>query len=62
MTNDELIKMVREVAAPETIDPVTSDGAFVVITPDELREFAQMVLKVFASENCIQKSDSQNET
>jgi hypothetical protein len=51
MTTEDLIKLVRYVAVPETIDPVTSDGAFIVITPDELRDFAEVVLHVYGGKD-----------
>ena len=43
MTRDDVIRMAREVADKDTVDPVHGDPPFIVLTPDEMIRFAALV-------------------
>ena len=43
MTRDDVIRMAREVADKDTVDPVHGDPPFIVLTPDEMIQFAALV-------------------
>jgi len=43
MTRDDVIRMAREVADKDTVDPVHGDPPFIVLTPDEMLRFAALV-------------------
>lgn len=43
MTRDDVIRMAREVADKDTVDPVHGDPPFIVLTPDEMIRVAALV-------------------
>jgi len=43
MTRDDIIRLAREVADKDTVDPVHGDPPFIVLTPDEMIQFAALV-------------------
>ena len=43
MTRDHIIRLAREVADKDTVDPVHGDPPFIVLTPDEMIQFAALV-------------------
>ena len=43
MTKEDIIRMAREAGDADRIDPFTKDGDWVILTPDELERFAELV-------------------
>jgi hypothetical protein len=43
MTRDDVIRMVREIADKTTVDPVHGDPPLIVVSPDEMCRFAELV-------------------
>ena len=51
MTRDDVIRMAREAADKDKVDPVCgSEPQFVVLTPEELLRFAARILRAAAAE------------
>ena len=57
MTRDDIMRMVREVADSEKVDPVCSQGDFITLTPDELERFVSMVAAA-EREECAKECDA----
>jgi hypothetical protein len=43
MTKQDIIRMVKEAGDADRIDPFTEDGDWVILTPDEIVRFANLV-------------------
>ncbi len=56
MTRADIIRMVREVADSEKVDPVCSQGDFITLTPAELERFAALVAAA-EREECAMVAD-----
>ena len=41
--HDDVIRMVREIADKTTVDPVHGDPPLIVVSPDEMCRFAELV-------------------
>lgn len=55
MTEDDVIKIVREACDPEKVDPVTKDGHWITVTPAELRLFSDLVIEDYLknTQSCV---------
>lgn len=43
MTRDEILRLACEAGDKSRVDPLTPDGEWVILTPDELARFAALV-------------------
>jgi len=57
MTHDDVIRMVREIADKTTVDPVHGDPPLIVLSPDEMIQFAKLA-QAAEREACVEACES----
>lgn len=59
MTRDDILRLAREAGDKSRVDPLTPDGEWVILTPDELERFAALVAEQ-ERERCARLVETQD--